>query len=101
MILDKNSTRPKDLLRLDLGLPQTGQKVIRGELKRLMPKSDYRLIEKMHVPHSSIDMNGHVNNTEYIRWGINGLRQKFKVRIVFILFRPHIFPKYSRRMSSR
>jgi len=80
MILDKNSTRPKDLLRLDLGLPQTGQKVIQEELKRLMPKSDYRLIEKMHVPHSSIDMNGHVNNTEYIRWGINGLRQKFKVK---------------------
>jgi len=82
MILAKNRTRPKDLLRLDLGLPQTGRKVLQVELKRLEPKNEYSQTERMRVPHSSIDMNGHVNNTEYMRWGIDGLRSKFKLRSI-------------------
>ena len=29
------------------------------------------------MPYSSIDLNGHVNNTEYVRWGIDALRRAF------------------------
>ncbi len=80
MILGKKSSRPKDLLRLDLGMPQTEPKVIKEELKRLEPKNDYYQVEKIQVSHSSIDMNGHVNNTEYMRWGIEGLRRNLKLK---------------------
>ena len=80
MVLGKDGTRPKNLSRLDLGMPPTGPKVIQPELNRLEPKNDYSQIERIKVPHSSIDMNGHVNNTEYIRWGIDGLRRKYELK---------------------
>jgi len=80
MILGKDSNRPKNLSRLNLGIPPTGQKVIQGEMKRLEPKNDYSQVERIRVSHNSIDMNGHVNNTEYIRWGIDSLRGKFKLK---------------------
>ena len=78
LILDKQSNRAKNIFHLDLGLPQTGPKALPGELKRLELRNDYREVERVRVPYSSIDLNGHVNNTEYVRWGIDALRRKFE-----------------------
>jgi len=80
MILDKQSNRPKNLFHLDLSLPKTGPKAISGKLKRLEPRDDYSEVERIRVPYSSIDLNGHVNNTEFVRWGIDALRKVFKLR---------------------
>jgi acyl-ACP thioesterase len=78
MILDKQSNRPKNLFRLDLSLPKTGAKALSEKLVRLEPHDDYSQVDRISVPYSSIDLNGHVNNTEYVRWGIDALRKAFK-----------------------
>jgi acyl-ACP thioesterase len=78
MILDKQKSRPKNLFRLDLSLPKTGEKALSEKLVRLQPQDDYSQVDQISVPYSSIDLNGHVNNTEYIRWGIDALRKAFK-----------------------
>ena len=79
MVLDKQSGRPKNLFHLDLGLPKTGRKALPNELSRLEPQEDYRSVERVRVPYSSIDLNGHVNNTEYVRWGVDALRHAFRL----------------------
>jgi acyl-ACP thioesterase len=78
MVLDKCSSRPKNLFRLDLSLPKTGLKALSGKLVRLEPQDDYSRADRITVPYSSIDLNGHVNNTEYVRWSIDALRKTFK-----------------------
>jgi acyl-ACP thioesterase len=50
-----------------------------GELRRLERRQDCRRVERLGVPYSSIDLNGHVNNTEYVRWGFDSLRRAFKL----------------------
>lgn len=80
MVLDRQSGRPKNLLRLDLNLPQAGPKDTVGKLERLKPRDDYGEVEKIRVPYSSIDVNGHVNNTEYVRWGIDALKRAFEFK---------------------
>lgn len=80
MILNKQTNRLKNLFRLDLGLPKTGQKALPEKLSRLEPHSDYREVDRIRVPYSSIDLNGHVNNTEYVRWGIDALRRAFEFK---------------------
>jgi acyl-ACP thioesterase len=80
MVLDRQKNRPKNLLRLDLDLPESGPKVLAEKLKRLEPQNDYSQVQRVHVPHSSIDLNGHVNNTEYVRWGIDALRRAFQFK---------------------
>jgi acyl-ACP thioesterase len=78
MVLNKSSNRPKNLFRLDLGLPKIGEKALSEELVRLEPQDDYSEVDRISVPYSSIDLNGHVNNTEYVRWGMDALRKAFK-----------------------
>ncbi len=78
MVINKKTNRLKNLVRLDRGLPKAGQKALPGELNRLEPRGDYREVDRIRVPYSSIDLNGHVNNTEYVRWGIDALRRVFK-----------------------
>jgi medium-chain acyl-[acyl-carrier-protein] hydrolase len=77
MVLNKKTNRLRNLFRLDLGLPKTGQKVLPGQLKRLEPHRRCQSIERIRVSYSAIDLNGHVNNTEYVRWGIDALRRGF------------------------
>jgi len=78
MVLDKSSNRSKNLFNLDLSLPKTELKALSAKLKRLEPQDDYSQADHISVPYSSIDLNGHVNNTEYVRWGIDALRKAFK-----------------------
>lgn len=80
MVLNRQKNRPKNLFRLDMSLPKSGPKAISGELNRLEPRGSYSDIEQVRVPYSSIDINGHVNNTEYVRWGIDALRRIFEFK---------------------
>ena len=95
MVLDKQNSRPKNLFHLDLNLPKTGPKAISGKLKRLEPQNRYSQVERVRVPYSSIDLNGHVNNTEYVRWGIDALTRAFKpkgsVRSVHATYLSEVF----------
>jgi acyl-ACP thioesterase len=50
------------------------------DMDRLKGIPDMREVDRITVPNSSIDMNGHVNNTEYIRWGIDTLRAEVPSR---------------------
>ncbi len=77
-ILNKDTNRPKNLLGLNMNALAAGPKVIEKEIERLKPIDDYAHIEQISVPYSSIDLNGHVNNTEYIRWGIDAIRANFQ-----------------------
>ncbi len=74
MILNKDSSRPRNLSRLDLHLPPTGRKVLSTELQRLQRTAGpYTKAATISVPFSALDFNGHVNNTEYVRWAFDGL----------------------------
>ena len=83
MVLNKETNRLKNLFRLDLNLPKAGIKALPDELNRLEPNGDYRVgavrEPPVRVPRNSIDLNGHVNNTEYVRWGIDALSRTFKL----------------------
>lgn len=78
MVINKSTNRLKNLFRLDLGLPKAGQKALSNEMSRLERRGQYHSVESIRVPYSSIDLNGHVNNTEYVRWGVDALRRAFK-----------------------
>ena len=79
MVVNKQTNRLKNLVRLGLDLPGSEQKALSGELRRLERRPDYRTVDRVRVPYSSIDLNGHVNNTEYVRWGFDALRREFKL----------------------
>jgi medium-chain acyl-[acyl-carrier-protein] hydrolase len=79
MVINKNTNRLKNLFKLDLNLPKTGTKILPDKFKRLEPNGDYREIDVVRVPRSAIDLNEHVNNTEYVRWGIDALSRAFKL----------------------
>ncbi len=76
MILDRHSGRPKNLSRLDLDLPPAGPKALPEESNRLQPVKDYEKACSLRVPFSALDFNGHVNNTEYVRWALDGMYRK-------------------------
>ena len=73
MVLDRQSGRPRNLTRLDLDLPPSGPKALSAPLDRLKPAEGYARVCSQQVPFSSLDFNGHVNNTEYVRWAMDGL----------------------------
>jgi medium-chain acyl-[acyl-carrier-protein] hydrolase len=75
MILDKHTGRPKNLARLDLDLPQGGPKALVTELSRLQPVEGYARVGTLRVPFSALDFNGHVNNTEYVRWACDAVHE--------------------------
>ncbi len=80
MVLTRQKNRPKNLMRLGLDLPKSEPKALSEKLNRLEPRNDYTEVQRVRVPHSSIDLNGHVNNTEYVRWGIDALRRAFQLK---------------------
>jgi medium-chain acyl-[acyl-carrier-protein] hydrolase len=74
MVLDKQTGRPQNLTRLNLGLPQNGPKVLASPLVRVKPAQRYVPAYTLRVPFSALDFNQHVNNTEYVRWALDALR---------------------------
>ena len=79
MILDKQRNRPKNLFKLNLDLPKTGEKTLSEQLSRLQRTDGYQEVDRVCVPYSAIDLNGHVNNTEYVRWSFDALRRAFGI----------------------
>jgi medium-chain acyl-[acyl-carrier-protein] hydrolase len=73
MVLDRQSSRPQNLVRFGLNLPQTGLKALSMPLHRLKPAEGCVRTYCLQVPFSALDFNGHVNNTEYVRWALDGL----------------------------
>ena len=97
MVLNKKTNRLRNLMKLKLPLPAQAPKIIEGPLEKLKPRDDYTLAESIRVHYSSIDMNGHVNNTEYVRWGIDALKCRHKftapVKAIQISYLSEVFEK--------
>jgi medium-chain acyl-[acyl-carrier-protein] hydrolase len=95
MVLNRISGRPKNIFRIGPWLPRNGENVLPNELVRLEPKGPYGEAEKIRVPYSAIDLNGHVNNTEYVRWGMDALRRRFnfdgELRRVHVSYLAEVF----------
>jgi len=77
MILSRESARPQNLTRLKLDSLATGPDTYSAGMERLEPAEDYDAGDRLRVPYSSIDLNGHVNYTEYVRWGLDALRRAY------------------------
>ncbi len=75
LILDTGTNRPKNIHAMNMKLPQKDEKVFKRNLTRLKmettPAGKPSMVIK--VPFSSLDVNGHVNHTEYIRWAFDAL----------------------------
>ncbi len=72
MVLDITRKKPIRTVDLDLNFPPKGRRYF-NTITRKNPPSNLELLDTIKVCESSIDMNGHVNNTEYVRWSIDGL----------------------------
>lgn len=72
IVLDVKRKMPVLLKDLKVAIPDSGKRNF-GKLMRLKEVPGYEGIHAISVGRGSIDMNGHVNNTEYIRWGIDAL----------------------------
>lgn len=77
MVLSRKTNKLRNLFRLDLDLSENGRRVLPCQLRTLERQGNYLSIDRIRVPYSAIDLNDHVNNTEYVRWGIDALRSAF------------------------
>lgn len=95
MILDKSGSRPKNLDRIDLDLPRSGPRAIASPPARLKPADEYARVCMFRVPFSALDFNGHVNNTEYVRWALDAIHQKLgglpEIRLLQLTYMAEIF----------
>ncbi len=95
MILDRDSGRPKNLARLDLNLPAAGPQVLTTAPVRPQPAEEYEKVGTLRVPFSALDFNGHVNNTEYVRWALDAVHQRFpdlpEIRSAQITYTAEVF----------
>ncbi len=72
MVLDIKNKRPIRTEDLDFNFPSKGRRNF-DTISRKNSPSNLELVDTIKVCESSIDMNGHVNNTEYVRWSFDGL----------------------------
>ncbi|MFW3147128.1 MAG: acyl-[acyl-carrier-protein] thioesterase [Thermoplasmatota archaeon] len=79
MVLSVEEKLPVKLSRTGIDLPRSSKRHFPG-LGRLITKGEGERVMTIEVPYSSLDGNGHVNNTEYVRWGIDAA-SKAKVRL--------------------
>lgn len=95
MILDRQTGRPKNLDRLDLNLPQPGPKALATATTRLQPDDSYTHVCSLVVPFSAVDFNGHVNNTEYVRWALDAVHQHIgslpEIRTAQLTYQAEVF----------
>jgi len=73
MVFDRSSFRPMTTKELNFDFESIMERNIH-DMKRLKGAPEMEDVTKIVVPYSSIDMNSHVNNTEYVRWGIDTMR---------------------------
>jgi len=95
MVLDRRSSRPQNLTRLGLNLPPDEAKALAAPLHRLKPGQEYVSACTLQVPFSALDFNGHVNNTEYVRWALDGLHEHFgllpQIRAIHVTYLAEAF----------
>ena len=77
MAIDIESRRPININDFEIELPDYGERTLDEKLNRLNPRrfGEGKRILEVEVPFSAIDENGHVNNAEYIKWALDGLRK--------------------------
>ena len=68
-----DNNRPVNLMEMKLKLPKKDEKVFKTKLNRLKASTPSAASSRVIVPYSSLDVNGHVNNTEYIRWAVDAV----------------------------
>nr|WP_203544939.1 acyl-ACP thioesterase domain-containing protein [Desulfovibrio sp. JC010] len=94
MVLDSETRRP---IAVDqkLNLHALDRCAFPDSMKRLRPGTPEKEIRSLKVGYSSLDANGHVNNTEYLRWSFDGLRplglDQNKVKSIRIAFLSEVF----------
>ncbi len=79
MVLSRRTNRPRNLAKLERRLPGDAEKLISAPQRRGQTPEGYQYVESIRVPYSAIDMNGHANNSEYVRWAMDALRHGFGV----------------------
>jgi hypothetical protein len=73
MVLDAQSRRPQDLSGLNMNPPLRPQRLLGDKLPRHKPEGGGRELVRIRIPISALDANGHVNNTEYLRFSYDAL----------------------------
>ncbi|MCF8105998.1 MAG: hypothetical protein K9K64_10980 [Desulfohalobiaceae bacterium] len=73
MVLKREKGRPANLLSLQDPFPVGGDRALPGRLRRDKPGQRPEPLYRILVPASALDVNGHVNNTEYARWAFDTL----------------------------
>jgi acyl-ACP thioesterase len=73
MVLDAQSRRPQDLSALDMGRHLRPQRLLGDKLPRHKAEGGGRELVRVRIPLSALDANGHVNNTEYVRFSYDAL----------------------------
>lgn len=73
MVLEETSRRTVDLGLIPHLRATDPTRVSPEKLQRFRPESAGRVLESLRVPLSALDINGHVNNTVYIRWAHDAL----------------------------
>ena len=78
VLLNIENRTPSRMSDLHEPLPtNTEKQALEGHPKRLN-RANYEqgeLIHSLEVPYSAIDINGHVNNTQYFAWTLDALRK--------------------------
>lgn len=74
MALDTETGKPLDINKLGLDLLPKAEKVFEKPWKRLRASEPLEILREIKVPYSVLDANGHVNNTEYLRWCMDEMR---------------------------
>jgi acyl-ACP thioesterase len=77
MVIEKGSQRPMIIRDLKFDFESREDRIIK-DMTRLRAPDGVREISRITVPYSSLDMNGHVNNTEYVRWGNDTLKARVR-----------------------
>ncbi|MCL1985523.1 MAG: thioesterase, partial [Betaproteobacteria bacterium] len=73
MVLDAQSRKPQKLNDLDIGRHLRPQRLLGDKLPRHKAEGGGRELAKIRIPISALDANGHVNNTEYLRFSYDAL----------------------------
>lgn len=94
MVLDSKTRKPI-VIDQKLNFHAQDRCVFQDKMKRLRPGTPEKEIKSLNVGYSSLDANGHVNNTEYLRWSFDGLRplgfNQNKVKSIRIAFLSEVF----------
>ncbi|HAS88321.1 MAG TPA: acyl-ACP thioesterase [Desulfovibrio sp.] len=94
MVLDSETRKPM-VIDPKLNFHAQDRYVFPDVMKRLRPGTPEKEVRSLNVGYSSLDVNGHVNNTEYLRWSFDGMRphgfDQNKVKSIRIAFLSEVF----------